>query len=98
MQQQAGGFQKASEFQKAAFICGDLEDGPVEEQSEQLNEIEEDVAVLLLHPDDVGQSEGPVGVDASIGRGGPGEEAKLEKVLHHHRQLRDTEGKYWVSD
>ena len=68
-----------------------LENRAVEEQSEQLNEVEEDVAVFLLHPDDVGQGEGPLGVHASVGRGGPGEETKLEKVLHHNSQLRETE-------
>lgn len=70
---------------------GYLENRPVEEQSKQLNEVREDVAVFLLHPDDVGQGEGPLGVDASVGRRGPGEETKLEKVLHHNSQLRETE-------
>lgn len=60
----------------------------MEEQREQLNEVKEDIAVFLLHPDDVGQGKGPVSVDASVGRGGPGEETKLEKVLHHNSQLR----------
>lgn len=68
-----------------------LENRPVEEQSEQLNEVKEDVAVFLLHPDDVGQGKGPLGVDASVGRGGPGEETELEAVLHHNSQLRRTE-------
>lgn len=63
----------------------------MEEQSEQLNEVKEDVAVFLLYPDDVGEGEGPIGVDAPVGRGGPGEEAKLEKVLHHNSQLREAE-------
>lgn len=63
----------------------------MEKQSEELNEVKEDVAVLLLHPDDVGQGEGPLGVDASVGGGGPGEETKLGKVLHHNSQLRERE-------
>ncbi len=72
---------------------GYLENRPMEEESEQLNEVKEDVAIFLLHADDVGQGEGPIGVDASVGRGGPGEEAKLEKVLHHNSQLRETENR-----
>ena len=71
---------------------GYLEDGAVEEESEQLDEVEEDVAVLLLHADDVGHGEGPVGVDAAVRGRGPGEEAELEEVLHYHRQLRHTGG------
>lgn len=63
----------------------------MEEQSEKLNEVKEDVAVFLLHPDNVGQGEGPLCVDASVGRGGPGEETKLEEVLYHNSQLRETE-------
>lgn len=43
-----------------------LENGAVEEQSEQLNEVEEDVAIFFLHPYDVGQGEWPIGVDASV--------------------------------
>ena len=68
----------------------------MEEQSEQLDEVEEDVAVFLLHPDDVGQGEGPLCVDASVRRGGPGEETKLEEVLHHNSQLRETENKFCI--
>lgn len=63
----------------------------MEEESEQLNEVEEDIAVFFLHPDDVGQGEGPVGVDASVGGGGPWEETKLEKVLDHNGQLWEPE-------
>lgn len=63
----------------------------MKEQSEQLNEVKEDIAIFLLHPDDVGQGEGPLGINASIGRCGPGEETKLEKVLHHNSQLKETE-------
>lgn len=72
-------------------MAGYLENGPVKEQSEQLNEVKEDVAIFLLYPDDVGQGKGPIGVDASVGRSGPGEEAKLEKVLHHNSQLGEAE-------
>lgn len=68
-----------------------LENRPVEEQSEQLNEVKEDVAIFFLHPYDVGQGEGPIGVDASVRRGGPREEAELEKVLHHDSQLWEVE-------
>lgn len=75
------------------YYHGYLKNRPVEEQSEQLDEVKEDVAVFLLYTNDVGQSEGPFGVDASVGRGGPGEESKLEKVLHHNSQLRETEKK-----
>ena len=77
---------------KATFH-GYLENRPVEEQSEQLNEVKKDIAVFFFHPDDVGQGEGPLCVDASVGRGGPGKEPKLEKVLHHNSQLRVTEEK-----
>lgn len=59
----------------------------MEEESEQLDEVEEDVAVFFLHPDDVGQGVGPIGVDASVRGGGPRKETKLEKVLHHNGQL-----------
>lgn len=65
----------------------------MKEQSEQLDEVKEHVAVLLLHPDDVGQRKGPVGVDASVGRRGPGEEPELEEVLHHYCQLGNSR---WV--
>ncbi len=82
----------ADEFPQVIFH-GYLENRAVEEQSEQLNEVKDDVAVFLLHPDNVGQGEGPHCVDASVGRGGPGEETKLEKVLHHNSQLRETEKK-----
>lgn len=75
----------AGQFEQKIF--SHLENRSVKEQSKQLDEVEEDVAVLLLHPDDVGQREGPVSVDASVGRGGPGEETKLEEVLHHNCQL-----------
>lgn len=68
-----------------------LENRAVEEQCEQLNEIKEDIAIFLLHPNDVGQGKGPLSVDASVGRGCPGEETELEKVLHHNSQLRETE-------
>lgn len=68
-----------------------LENRPVKEQREQLNEVKKDVAIFLLYPDDVGEGEGPIGVDASVGRGGPREETKLEKVLHHNSQLREAE-------
>lgn len=64
-----------------------LENGSVEEESEQLNEVEEDIAIFFLHPYDVGQGEGPIGVDATVGGGGPWEETKLEEVLHHNSQL-----------
>lgn len=63
----------------------------MKEQSEQLNEVKKDIAVFLLNPDDVGEGEGPIGVDATVGRSGPGEETKLEKVLHHNSQLRGAE-------
>lgn len=72
-------------------MAGYLENGSVKEQSEQLNEVKEDIAILLLYPEDVGQGEGPIGVNASVGRCGPGEEAKLEKVLHHNSQLGEAE-------
>lgn len=68
-----------------------LENRPVEEESEQLNEVEEDVAVFFLHPYDVGQGKGPIGIDASVRRGGPREKPKLEKVLHHYSQLWEAE-------
>lgn len=64
-----------------------LQNRPMKEQSKQLDEVKEHVAVFLLHPDDVGQREGPVGIDASVGWGGPGEETELEEVLHHNCQL-----------
>lgn len=68
-----------------------LENRPVEEESEQLNEVEENVAIFFLHPYDVGQGKGPIGVDASVRRGGPREKPELEKVLHHDSQLWETE-------
>lgn len=64
-----------------------LENRTVEEKSKQLNEVKEDIAIFFLHPYDVGQGKGPIGVDASICRGGPWEEPELEKVLHHNGQL-----------
>lgn len=70
-----------------------LENRTVKKQSKQLDEVKEHVAILLLHPNDVGQREWPVGVDASVGRGGPGEETKLEEVLHYNCQLEDIR---WV--
>lgn len=63
----------------------------MEEQSQQLNEVKEDVAIFLLHPDNVGQGEGTIGIDASVGGGGPREEAKLEKVLDDNSQLGEAE-------
>lgn len=66
-----------------------LENRPMEEQSKQLNEVKQDIAIFLLHPDDVGQGEGLISVDASVGRSGPGEEAKLEEALYHHCHLRN---------
>lgn len=83
----------AAQFKQT--IYSHLENRTVKEQSKQLDEVKEHVAILLLHPDDVGQREGPVGVDASVGRGGPGEEAKLEEVLHHNCQLGNS---CWVID
>lgn len=68
-----------------------LQNGSVEEQGKQLNEIEEDVAIFLLHPYDVGQGIGPLSVYASVSRGGPWEETELEKVLHYDGQLRQKE-------
>lgn len=67
----------------------------MEEESEQLNEVEEDIAIFFLHPDDVGQGEGPVGVDASVGGGGPREETKLEEVLYHDSQLGEPVEERW---
>lgn len=64
----------------------------MEEESEQLNEVKEHVSIFFLHPDDVGQGERPIGVDASVRRGGPREETKLEKVLHHNSQLWEWRG------
>ena len=53
----------------------------MEEEREELDEVEEHVAVLLLHADDVGHGERPVGVDAAVRRRRPREEAELEEVL-----------------
>lgn len=63
----------------------------MEEQSEQLDEVKENVAVFLLNPDDVRQGKGPLRIDATVGGGGPGEETKLEKVLHENSQLKETQ-------
>lgn len=63
----------------------------MEEQSEQLNEVKQDIAIFLLHPNNVWQGKGTFCVDASVGRGRPREETKLEKVLHHNCQLRKRE-------
>lgn len=75
-----------------------LENRAVEEQSQQLNEVKEDIAIFLLNPDDVRQGKGTFSVNASVGRGCPGEETKLEKVLHHNSQLIETEEstKLWI--
>lgn len=63
----------------------------MEEESEQLNEVEENITIFFLHPYDIGQGEGPIGIDASVRRGGPWKETKLEKVLHHNSQLWEPE-------
>lgn len=63
----------------------------MKEQSEQLNEVKKDIAVFLLNPDDVREGEGPIGVDTTVGRGGPWEETELEEVLNHNSQLREAE-------
>lgn len=59
----------------------------MEEQSKQLDEVKQDVAIFLFHPDNVWQGKGPVCVDSSVSRRGPGEETKLEKVLHYDCKL-----------
>ena len=63
----------------------------MKEQSEQLNEIKEDIAIFFLHPDDVWQGKGLLSVDSTVSRGGPGKETKLEKVLHYNSQLKQRE-------
>ena len=66
-----------------------LEDGPVEEESQQLQEVVEDVAVLLLHPQDVGRVEGlgAVQLHLLVER----EKPKLEEVLYHYGSLEHRE-------
>lgn len=61
----------------------------MEEQSQHLYQVKENIAIFLLYPNDVGQSKGPVCIDASVDRGSPGEKAKLEKILDHHNQLEE---------
>lgn len=63
----------------------------MEEQSKQLDEVEQDVAILLFHADDVWQGKGPVCVDSSVSRRGPGEETELEKVLDYDCKLGQRE-------
>ena len=57
----------------------------MEEQGQQLQQVIEDVAVLLLHPQDVGRVEGlgAVHLDLLVER----EEPKLEEVLYHDGSL-----------
>lgn len=64
----------------------DLEDGSVVEQGQQLQQVVEDVAVLLLHPQDVGGVErlGAVHLQLLVER----EKAKLEEVLDDDGDLR----------
>jgi len=66
-----------------------LEDGAVEEEGQQLDEIVVDVAVLLLHPDDVGRVERLVLLLLHLVEG---EEAKLEEVLYNDGNLEHKEG------
>lgn len=66
-------------------VDGYLEDGPVEEEGQQLNEVIEHVALLLLHPDDIGRVVRLVFVQLHILI--PGKEPKLEEILDHNCHL-----------
>ena len=62
-----------------------LQDGPVEEEGQQLDEVVENVALLLLHPNDVGWVVRLVFVQFHTLV--PGKEPKLEEILDHNCHL-----------
>lgn len=59
-------------------FCRHLQYGSVEEEGQQLDQVIVDVAVLLLHANDVGRMIGSIPVHLALVEG---EEAKLEEVF-----------------
>lgn len=70
--------------------CLHLEDGPVEEECQQLQKVVEDVAVFLLHPQDVGRVEGLGALQLQLLV--EWKKAKLEEVLDNNGDLEHREG------
>lgn len=59
----------------------------MKEQGKELNKIEQNISVFLFHSYDIWQSKRPLSVNATICRGSPWKEAKLEEVLYYHCKL-----------
>lgn len=65
----------------------DHEEGSVEEERQQLQEIISDVVVAFLQAQDARGEEGFVLIQGHHVDTVPGEESKLGQVLHHHHHL-----------
>lgn len=67
-----------------------LQNGPMEEKSQELNEIIKDVAFFLLHSYDIRWVERFIFVQFHVLV--PGKEAKLEEILDHNCHLHADDG------
>ena len=60
----------------------------MDEETEEDDEVEHCEVVLLLDTDDLGREERAVAVGSALV---PGDEAKLEEILHQHHRLQQGE-------
>lgn len=70
-----------------------LQDGAMEEQSDELDEIQQDVSIFLLNPNNVGQCKRSLRIYPTIRWCSPRKKAKLKKILHYNCELIERESK-----